>query len=259
MQPDPDHLPKPVLTIIHRQELTEELAWALCDPFSEYRRGLVPRSLERYPTLGEARREMRERLASDWEPLGFMESVSGPPVVSTDHTPPHHFVLLQHRPPRFYKGDPAFDTDPRLQRHLDFPLFQKPRFQYFQVSPFHTGSPLDLNHAANSDWLLDRLQLVVDLLEADYAFCVDGHFEFSRPEIGDPRAFPWDLTYFGPELAASLGHEALERSPARHVWSDHRGGHWVQLNEMPFIPMRDEGGAREALARHLGLGQRFGA
>ncbi|HUR26289.1 MAG TPA: hypothetical protein VM327_09785 [Candidatus Thermoplasmatota archaeon] len=100
---------------------------------------------------------------------------------------------------------------------------------------------------------------MLDLLEADYAFGVDGYFEFSRPEPSDPRAFPWDLTYFGPDLASSIGHDKLEASPAGHVWADHRGGRWVQLNELPFVPQRDDGRSRDALTRHLNLGRRFGA
>jgi len=254
---EPALRPRPVVTAVHAQDITEELAWALVDPFSDYRRGRI---FQPYP-LEEARRRMREAVASDWQDLGTMKLLEKPPGIQPPAGSQAWYDRLQYlwllpHPARGWGGSER-DEDPWLRVTHEFPVFRSPRFKYFHVELQQDNlHPLDLRQPAASAWFLDKVQIVLDLLQAEYAFCVDRYHGLDDPSLTDPRGRGWDLTYFGPLLVKDLGLEVLEQAPAEHVWTDHRGGAWVQLNNLPFVPLED-GAARQALVESLGLDRRF--
>lgn len=244
--------PRPIITFIHEKTITEELAWELIDPFRDLREG-------RLTAEGWNLERVRERVRSNLVPpkrvLGFQKGGTRPPVRTSSDEISNSYVYLLREPSIGYGPDPETEAD--LPKFIPYPVFTHPMFQYFQVWLSHPGSPIDVSLPANSDWFMNRAQIVLDKLEANYAFCVDNNRAFWDPTLRDPRGRAWDLTYFGPDLSNSMGHDALESSHAQRVWADHRGGHWVQLGEMPFVPVDDGGAAREALAKHLKLAERF--
>lgn len=112
------------------------------------------------------------------------------------------------------------------------------------------GNTLDLQSAAESAWLLEKVLAPVEVLQPDFGFGDTDVNVADRTGEADPRRFAWPLLIYGPEMVKRFGRERLLKTPVRKAQELPYGGVWLQLTETPFNTTPAQ---VSALADYLGL------
>lgn len=131
-------------------------------------------------------------------------------------------------------------------RRVHFPLFEREGWNWLRMSA--SKSP-DHRVAEEMEWFLEKARSVFPTVKPDFALA-DRQENIVKHLGEDPQGLAWPVLYYGPQLVASHGRDAVMGAPAWRVEEFADGGVWIQVLQNPFL-------ARKAdlvpLAKHLGL------
>lgn len=232
--------PGPILAIAHRTQYSEENVLHLVNLYP------LP------PYLDE--RRVREHVKDVFRWPGVHSVFFGPPEVPD-------------RDPRFRASVPFSFGWGKLTGYQKYPegqegearlfpmrVFAEPRFEYATVTI--TDSGMDVRKPSHSSLYLRAGRQALAILDGFFAFG-DEQERFVDDTLSDPRSRAWGATYYGPDLVRDIGWETLRTAPAWSVERDTRGGAWVLLAPLPFVPSEAKERRRRAVEIHLDLTRRF--
>lgn len=160
-----------------------------------------------------------------------------------------------------WKAGPDLYLPPKLAKgYVD----AKGPWRFMRLTP--EDDPLcHFNPQSDGDYLYENAKILVDALDAPFAFGDDALATQLMHDLSDPRGVAWALNYYGPELVQVIGkqlltHEVLFENilDSPHVDPTANGGVWVVLGVDCFDVTVKQFDEKKQLAEFLGLWRIFG-